>query len=332
MKSGVPQIVKSLLGSIQDRYREVVDLRYGLSKPETATLAAIGSKYGVTRERIRQLEAAALQELQKAQAQGDFAQFIKTVVANLKSIGGVRKEADLISDIKNLTKDEVKDSSIFANQVSFLLTISGQVLCYNEDKDFNAFWYTGEDDIKKAKDFIAKIVKQLKNQKQAPSDYLSDLVSANYVSVSKKFGVNSYGDFGLTEWAHIAPENARDWAYLVLSKAQKPMHFIDIAAVVNKSRNKNSNPQTIHNELIKDENFVLVGKGTYALKEHGYIPGVARDVIARLLKKHGPLKSDDVIDLVNKERLFKKNTVLINLQNKIFFKRTDDGRYVVREA
>ncbi len=43
-------------------------------------------------------------------------------------------------------------------------------------------------------------------------------------------------------------------------------------------------PQTVHNELIKDIRFVLVGRGIYALNEWGYEKGVVKDVIKGILK------------------------------------------------
>ena len=105
------------------------------------------------------------------------------------------------------------------------------------------------------------------------------------------------------------------------------MHFTEIAKSVTDLRNKQAHAPTVHNELIKDANFVLVGKGTYTLKEFGVIPGTAREIISHFLKKHGPLKANDVMKMVLKERLFKENTILINLQNRKNFKRMDDGRY-----
>ena len=86
----------------------------------------------------------------------------------------------------------------------------------------------------------------------------------------------------------------------------------------------------MHNELIKDERFVLVGRGMYGLSEQGYEPGTAREVIAKVLKKQGPLAAADVVTHVNKQRFFKPNTILINLQNKASFERLPDGKYRVR--
>jgi hypothetical protein len=40
----------------------------------------------------------------------------------------------------------------------------------------------------------------------------------------------------------------------------------------------------VHNELIRNKDFVLVGRGIYALKEWGYEPGTVSHVIEAILK------------------------------------------------
>ena len=114
---------------------------------------------------------------------------------------------------------------------------------------------------------------------------------------------------------------------LVLKKEKRPLHFNEIASLVSNLRQKEAHAPTIHNELIKDERFVLVGKGTYTLGEFGVVPGTAKEIIGHFLKKHGPMKSNDIVKTVLKQRLFKENTILINLQNRKNFKRLGDGRY-----
>ena len=147
---------------------------------------------------------------------------------------------------------------------------------------------------------------------------------------------NQYGETGLSSWSEINPKTARDWAYLVLKKGQKPLHFTEITEHINAVRahrlNKKTNYQTVHNELIKDERFVLVGRGVYGLEEFGIMAGTAREVMGNILNDHGPLKPKALIQLVLERRMFKENTLLLNLQNRKHFKRLDDGRYVVREV
>jgi len=86
---------------------------------------------------------------------------------------------------------------------------------------------------------------------------------------------------------------------------------------------------TCHNELIKDKRFVLVGRGIYALAEWGYKTGVVKDVIRDLLKKNGPMKKEDIVEQVMKERYLKKNTILVNLQNNKYFKKNKNGEYTL---
>ncbi len=55
--------VDAVLGNLGDRERQVIRLRYGLSDGETHTLEDVGRAFGVTRERVRQIEAKSLAKL-----------------------------------------------------------------------------------------------------------------------------------------------------------------------------------------------------------------------------------------------------------------------------
>ena len=82
----------------------------------------------------------------------------------------------------------------------------------------------------------------------------------------------------------------------------------------------------MHNELIKDGRFVLVGRGMYGLAEWGYEPGTVQDIITRVLSG-GPMTKDDLVKKVLNKRQVKENTILINLQNRKNFKKLPDGTY-----
>ena len=55
--------IKSVLGTLQKREQEVLELRFGLIDGTSHTLEEVGKKFNVTRERIRQIEAKALRKL-----------------------------------------------------------------------------------------------------------------------------------------------------------------------------------------------------------------------------------------------------------------------------
>ena len=57
--------VSELLEALSERERQVIRLRYGLEDGKTHTLEEIGSILNVTRERVRQIEARALEKLRK---------------------------------------------------------------------------------------------------------------------------------------------------------------------------------------------------------------------------------------------------------------------------
>ena len=120
----------------------------------------------------------------------------------------------------------------------------------------------------------------------------------------------------------------KDKAYLVFKKENKPLHFTEVASLIDSAL-----PQTVHNELIKDSRFVLVGRGIYALKEWGYERGYVKDVIFKVLKSaQKPLDREEILEKVLEQRIVKKNTVLLNLSNKNYFLRTSEGNYTIKEA
>jgi hypothetical protein len=132
----------------------------------------------------------------------------------------------------------------------------------------------------------------------------------------------------------VNPKNIRDKIYVILHDNKKPMHFNEISEAIKKSnlRRKDVTTQAIHNELIKDSRFVLIGRGIYALKEWGYKKGTVADVIAEVLRKEGgPLHRDEIVRRVLKSRQVKETTILLNLQGKPQFKRVAKATYTLAE-
>ncbi len=348
MNINVNKLVAQLTSVLDARQKAVIDGRYGIKDGNPKTLAEIGDGMGVTRERVRQIEAGALQSLRPLLKKDEPRQLVDMVKSHLKNVGGLRRESLLLEDLKLMVADA--NTPNFDNKIHFILDVSNEVKYAQDDNGIFAFWYLSEEDRKKASGFISKLVKSMESKRDTTVSHksidkifdevikphnLKDLVALNYISASKHFHVNTFGDFGLSAWPEVNPRTVRDWAYLVLKKQGNPLHFEDIADGINKVRKdpkKTAHMQTVHNELIKDPRFVLVGRGMYSLQEFGVMPGTAREVMARLLKDHGPLNPEELMKLVLNERLLKKNTVLINLRNRKHFTRLDDGRYTVNFA
>ena len=113
------------------------------------------------------------------------------------------------------------------------------------------------------------------------------------------------------------------------------MHFSDIAKAISESnfKRKNVTTQAIHNELIKDRRFVLIGRGIYALDTWGYKKGTVSEIITSILKEAGkPLSREEIVREVLHSRKVKETTILLNLQNKKLFEKVDRNAYTLAKA
>lgn len=87
-------------------------------------------------------------------------------------------------------------------------------------------------------------------------------------------------------------------------------------------------PQAIHNELIRHGEFVLVGRGLYALKDWDIPAGTVADLIKSVLEENGgPMKRQDIIQKVLEKRDVQIGTISLNLQKYPFFKRVGRAVY-----
>jgi len=90
---------------------------------------------------------------------------------------------------------------------------------------------------------------------------------------------------------------------------------------------------SVHNELILDKRFVLVGRGLYALREWGYQPGTVVDVVRELLQKEGSMKREQIVRAVLERRMVKKQTIHLALLNSTMFTKDKEGNYhLVQQA
>jgi hypothetical protein len=155
-----------------------------------------------------------------------------------------------------------------------------------------------------------------------------------HLRLSEQIKKNPFGEWGLTSWPTISPKRMADKIYLVLKKEGAPLHFRDITQRINAVgfTGKPAYAPTVHNELILDKRYVLVGRGIYALTEWGYAPGVVSDVVAAVLKQAArSLSREEIIQEVLKQRLVKRGTIYLALSNQKRFARDRDGNYYLVE-
>ncbi|MFH1188820.1 MAG: sigma factor-like helix-turn-helix DNA-binding protein [bacterium] len=270
----IDNLINNALLPLDSRSAEVIRYRYGLENEKGKTLACLGEEYKLTRERIRQIEAAALVETRNAILNAEDARrFVETVHHYLNCIGGVRRSDMLVRDVKVLW-GVARSEKLFSNQLHFLADILDDPYIIRSNSDWHRTWYNNETSLQTAKEIIRHLLETDKHDfeyfmKRVVKKFsLPEAMVLNYVSISKHFAIGPYGHLGAKHWMHVNPKTVRDKSYLVLWKAKKPLHFREIAQQVNNlKRVKRAHPATVHNELIKDPRFVLVGRGVYALKD-----------------------------------------------------------------
>jgi len=250
------------------RSSNILIKRFGLETPKTATLQQLGAKYGITRERVRQLEAQAVSQIRKGIESFEEAQTLKNFAEDhLSRVGGLRKDDTFMEEL-HIVAEANEDKGIFGNKARFIFKILKYPYFSGENDFFHSFWYVDKGAKNKMEIIHKDIVKELKKVEHFEEIFreavkphnIPESIAANYLSVSKKIGIGPYGDIGLSHWEEINPKTVRAKAFLLLKKTGDPMHFTEIAKFID------SHAPTVHNELIKDPRFVLMGRGTYGLK------------------------------------------------------------------
>lgn len=313
------KICQDLTSLLPAKQREVITRRFGLESGTRETLESIGQSFHICRERVRQIEKASLSKMKKSASQNK--EVFKEFAKYLKNAGGVKKEETLLNDLGD---------GKWQAQVYFLLTLWGEFARVSESDDFHSLWSVSPAAFDVAKNAISQVETKLceKNQPQNIRDLvavtgLKKQILESYLEISKRVQKNAEGLYGMREWPEINPKGIKDKIYLLFKKAQKPFHFTEVAG-----RIPGSLVQTVHNELIRDQRFVLIGRGLYALKEWGYVEGDVKDVIGNILtSENHPLTKDEIVGAVLKQRRIKQNTILMNLSNKKYFTRNAEGKY-----
>lgn len=338
-KLQIEKIINDTLGTIdREREREIISRRFGLFDRKE-TLEQIGELLGITRERVRQLEKAVIGKLKTGADTGQIphlAMVQDAIIELLGNMGSVARVSDLTAKISD------DNTRIDQSRISFLAKLAPKLVVIDD----NDFYYQSvgikaahdEKQIKKLTDSIIAAVKQI--GEPSTIDEIAKVAkidnpkqAAALASTSKALATLN-NRWGLIKWPMVNPKNIRDKIYVILKEHGKHMHFNEISSAIKESdfKRKDVTTQAIHNELIKDKRFVLIGRGIYALKEWGYEKGTVADIITEVLKKaNEPLHRDEIVKLVLKSRYVKETTILLNLQGKQQFKRVAKATYSLAE-
>lgn len=338
-KFDIEEVIEHILNTIErPREREIISKRFGLFA-RRETLEQIGESLNITRERVRQLEKSIIANLKYNPHSNlpHLGAVEKTLSKILKDLGNVARIKDLGARLS-----EINDH-IHQSQIAFLGTLSPKfVLIKADDQHYHGIGLTDIHDEQGLKLQVSDIVKHIAETGEPISaqqihlnlNKLNPQHVHGLASLSKKLS-HLNGHWGLNHWPTVNPKNIRHKIFIILTEHKKPMHFSQIAKAISESSFKRNKVtvQAIHNELIKDDRFILVGRGVYALKEWGYKKGTVSEVIYEILKKAGkPLHRDEIVKQVLKKRQVKQTTILLNLQCKSIFKRLENSSYILDES
>lgn len=332
--------VDRILDTIErEREREIISRRFGLNDRKE-TLEQIGELLGITRERVRQLEKAILIRLKMAAESGmpEVEKVEKHFIRHLSEMGRAARLQDLAEKVQDAGNKHAKAHVAFVSELAPSLTVLSENDNYHHGIAIREH-YSDEKTLKNKVDGIVKTVKDhgeaisLEDLHDSVGTYEHPDHTRALASLSKNLA-SLRDSWGLTKWPTVNPKNIRDKIYVILQENGKPLHFSEIADAIKDSdfKRKDVTTQAIHNELIKDKRFVLIGRGIYALSEWGYSKGTVSDIISDILQtEKAPMHRDEIVRRVLKHRYVKETTILLNLQSKPQFKRVAKATYVLAE-
>lgn len=337
----VRELINNLLILLSPKEKHIIENRYSLNDRPHATLEKIGREFGVTRERIRQIEKNALKKLAR--------NVVNTPLHNINLIGnevikkydGVLLEDKIFSEILAMSSDP---NAVSISALRLSLELDANLERIPNTIHFYPYFKVKTVDGRLISQVCEETAVFLAVKKEVqPLDFAVGFVEKKIgkrisrqllhscAELSRKLKLVKKG-VGLSTWRHINPRTLRDKILFILNEIRKPMHYVEISNRIAEAKfdRKVINVQAVHNELIRDELFVLIGRGIYALRTWGYEDGTVSDVIAGILKLTGPLERDKIIEEVLKKRHVKRITIVLNLKNKPIFDRVGRSVYALK--
>jgi len=330
-------VVKSIVEEINERANAMIASRFGFYDDEIKTLNQIGDEYGISRERVRQIVQEAINKIKKKSKKDNlFEKAEEKIKFTIEKNYGIITKKDLVKALITRNRE--------GSFIDFILYCSENFDVIEDKYEMEKTiikigfkmekWKRVKENAKKVLEEKGEVLssKTFFNKFSKIHSEISEGEFFTYMNISREIKKGVFGKWGIATWGEINPKGVRQKAYLVIKESEEPLHFKKVAKMIDKYKlnEKKTHPQTVHNELIKDDIFVLVGRGTYALREWGYQRGTVKDVIEEILKmSDNPVRQDEIVEKVLSVRDVKETTVIINLNN--FFEKIDKRKYFLKD-
>jgi len=334
---------QSLLDKIGEKEGYVVSHRVGLSGYRE-TLQEIWDRFGITRERVRQVEDKAIKELGGIIPESGLFVIQELARKFIRENAGIMSRDQLISKI-------IKELSLNAsmNKAIIRVIVQADFDLQKSKPKLHARTYFYEPRItRRCIDTVHETAKQILSDKgdvmeqqelykkliDIHGEEFSQLNTHLIDSIMDVFDDIVKGEeimIGLASWHILNPKTLKDKAISIFKKRNEPMHFLELANAIADHFKKPVKVNTVHNELIRNSEFVLIGRWIYALKTWGFKTGTVKDVMKDVFERVGtPMTSDELTEEVLKTRRVKANTIYMNLQNKKMFERVGRNLYQLK--
>ena len=335
MKIQVKKLVDKALESLTEQQRRVLVLRYGLDGKGKRTLQEIADEYSLTRERIRQVQNMAVAALGKDECATLLASTITYLEDMLRKCGGAASADALCVSCEFATKAE-------QNYIHLLLMVGNSFSVSDATDSVDRYWYVDEKHKHAVDATLDRVHRDVEGRGEvllvdADMQKLFEVVGREHTEhlpaytdamrLSLKVKRNPLGEWGLANHPEIALNGLAGYIRLVLRDAGEPLHFNQIADRITELRGRNCHRGSCHNELVRRDEFILVGRGLYALDSMGYRPGTIADIIAAGIKERGPMTQKEIIEYVSRERHVKTQSIVLTLGKKGMFTQDDHSRY-----
>ncbi|PIZ76066.1 hypothetical protein COY05_02705 [Candidatus Peregrinibacteria bacterium CG_4_10_14_0_2_um_filter_38_24] len=340
----LPDLMNNMLLLLSDKEKVVINKRFSLGGNGKHTLEDIGQEFAVTRERVRQIEKSALAKMRRNVFNSTLRYIHEFVGDCVNENGGIMNEEKLVEALIDVMP---ANFAVDKSSIHLALNLHEKLECvgntinfhpYVRDKsisDYSLKYASGQlvnqmyryGNIKS----IEKVHNDLKDTFEGISFDLTKIKSL--IEIDKRLTLLDNELVGLLEWRHVNPRTLRDKIMYILRGEKKPMHFTEIADRISSAKfdGRSVNMQAVHNELIRHDQFVLIGRGIYALKEWGFESGTVAAVIEAILADKKELSQDEIIEQVLKQRQVKRITIMLALKDGGKFERVGRKVYKLRK-
>jgi hypothetical protein len=304
-------MIENLFAKLMDREKDVLSRRYALGGGPNETLEKIGGLHNLTRERVRQIEAASIKKIRKYSDLDESLNTLKAVIVHLLEEHGGLLRKDFLLDILSVMTTELSGEAdlgekkdVYKNNFDFIISkiLADEFDFMTKSDRFNPAIKMKEEKIDHFEELADDLMAKIDILKQT-------LTTEELVDLLKKLDAyNRYQD-------KLNREKSMD-----ISPLYKSQTFYDKGELINNNKMLYSLIQAIKN--LERNKFGHWGKADW----QEISPKTINDKIYLILKHHGsPLHFTEIANKINEANFDHKKANAATVHNELIL----DDRYIL---